>query len=118
FQPGGLVIFGYSPPPKRRDHHPALRGCASEVSAAGVGSAAGDGAASGALCATGAGASAAGAPLLAKETFSRTVERRGAGFSCSGSAAGWLTTAGWLTAVGCGGSTCCSSGAVAIGSGC
>ena len=66
----------YSPLPKRRDHQPALRG--PSLAAAGAGSlGAGDATGSGALWLM-AGAGSAGA-LVAKLTFSRTVDRRRAG---------------------------------------
>src|SRR5262249_38534590 len=72
------VCSRYSPPPKRRDHQPALRGCASPlVSAAGSGAFG-----SGVLCMTGGGASEGALPDP-KLTFSRTVERRRAAFSLS-----------------------------------
>jgi len=77
--------IGYSPPPKRRDHQPALRAAGSaELSGAATGSTgcAGDGV----WGATMAGVSAAGALVLPKLTFSRTVERRGAGLSSSSTA--------------------------------
>jgi hypothetical protein len=71
-------IMLYSPLPKRRDHHPALRGWLSPV-ASGAGSA-GAGAGSFRLAPTGA---AAGWASAKKLTFSRTVERRRAALSAS-----------------------------------
>jgi hypothetical protein len=71
----------YSPPPKRRDHQPALRGWVSSVvvpPAAGSAAAGADG--SGWLWWTGA---ASGWALTRKLTFSRTVERRRAARSAS-----------------------------------
>jgi hypothetical protein len=70
----------YWPPPNRRDHQPARRGGASLALASGAGSAGAGGVA--AACVSGAGVAVSDtALLLRKLTFSRTVERRGAGFS-------------------------------------
>ena len=76
FSPGGFLFgsIAYSPLPKRRDHHPALRGAASPDVAGAAGSAAGGAIGSGAVSLT-EGAGSAGA-LVTKLTFSRTVERR------------------------------------------
>jgi hypothetical protein len=77
-------LASYSPPPKRRDHHPARRGwvsvAVSEVGcSAGAGAGAGDGAGSAWLTDGG----AAGCASTKKLTFSRTVERRFAALSAS-----------------------------------
>jgi hypothetical protein len=78
--PGGFFVVrsrGAYPPPKRRDHQPALRGWSPDLGAAS--SCAGAGA--GCSTAAGIGAAASGAGLDVKLTFSRTVERRRADFS-------------------------------------
>src|SRR5260221_9715010 len=80
----------YSPPPNRRDHHPARRGWVSVVvselgrstGACSAGAGAGDGDGAGSLWLTGAGG-AAGCASTKKLTFSRTVERRFAAPSAS-----------------------------------
>jgi hypothetical protein len=83
----------YSPPPNRRDHHPARRGAAGvSVAACGAGSGAGG--------ATGSGADATGvagslALLDRKLTFSRTVERRRAPLSSAGSSSAAAGCRGW-----------------------
>ena len=91
--PGGFsfsVRFAYSPPPKRRDHQPALRGAASLVEAGAGSAGAGSGAAtgSGALWLTGGARLGLGAgheaDLLA---HGRTPPRRGPSASCAVSSA-------------------------------
>src|ERR1700738_53603 len=75
----------YSPPPNRRDHHPARRGWVSVVVSEpgrSTGAGAGDGDGAGSLWLTGAGG-AAGCASTKKLTFSRTVERRFAALSAS-----------------------------------
>jgi len=98
--------LSYSPLPKRRDHHPARRGCVSVVVSAagwaGGGTGAGAGSA-GWLWLTGAGD--AGCASTRKLTFSRTVERRRAAAlsaSCavSASVAVWGGS-GWARSAGC-----------------
>src|SRR5207244_2294962 len=73
----GGCAGAYSPPPKRRDHQPALRGW----SAAAASVSAGDGAGAGCPTAAGVAGAASGCGPDAKLTFSRTVERRRAAFS-------------------------------------
>jgi hypothetical protein len=72
----------YSPPPKRRDHHPARRGCDSSL-AAGAGSGAASAGGSGGAEWAGGDVAASGWALTGKLTFSRTVERRRAVRSAS-----------------------------------
>jgi hypothetical protein len=87
FSPGGFSFrnqMRYSPLPKRRDHHPARRGCVSVVvsdagSGAGVGAGGGDGSGWLGLAEV----SASGWLPARKLTFSRTVERRRAARSAS-----------------------------------
>jgi hypothetical protein len=77
--------IAYSPPPNRRDHHPARRGWVSVVVSepgCSAGAGAGDGDGAGSLWLTGAGG-AAGCASTMKLTFSRTVERRFAALSAS-----------------------------------
>jgi hypothetical protein len=74
-------LRAYSPPPKRRDHHPARRGCAAAVdSDAGCGTGSGVGAEAEAAAGSGwlwlSGAAMSGWAFARKLTFSRTVERR------------------------------------------
>jgi hypothetical protein len=71
-----LFSFLYSPPPKRRDHQPALRGAVSPDASCAGSAGAGAGVATRiASLWLAAGAGSVGA-LVMKLTFSRTVERR------------------------------------------
>jgi len=92
--PGGFSFqkskTAYSPLPKRRDHHPARRGCVSVVPESGASEV--DASETGAAGARGADGSAglwvtdvvaSGWALTRKLTFSRTVERRRAARSAS-----------------------------------